>query len=71
MLHLSSPLQKTPQVAALPPGKLPELQEANLLHLYAAVGLNPPQQVGTAPRCQPMASCGIPEKAKDAEHGVL
>ena len=59
-LHLGRPLEKAPEITALPPGKLPELQEADLRHLYAAVGLDSPEQVGTPPWSQTMALGRIP-----------
>src|SRR5580698_1117610 len=42
-LHLDRPFQKAPQLSALAPHKLPEFQEADLLHLDAGVGLDAPQ----------------------------
>jgi hypothetical protein len=42
-VHLSCPLQKSPQIATFPPGKLPELQYADLLHLHACVSFDTPQ----------------------------
>jgi hypothetical protein len=56
-------------VCTLPPQELPELQKSDLLHLYAAVGLNAPQEIGAAPRGEPMASGGIPHESQGAVHG--
>lgn len=42
VLHFHRPPQKTPEVSALAPEKLPELDESDLLHFQAAVSLNPP-----------------------------
>ena len=55
---------------AFPPQKLPEFKEADLRHLDAAVGLDPPQQVGAPPRSETMALGGIPEKAERMAHAT-
>src|SRR4029077_2084587 len=70
-LHLARPLQEAPQVSPFAPGKFPELQETDLRHLDAGVGLDAPKQVGAAPRGQVMTPRGIPEKTNDIAHGVL
>src|SRR5258708_158853 len=67
-LHLPRPLQKQPKVAALTPEKFPELQKPNLLHLHAAVGLNPPQQIRTAPGSQPVPTGCVPHVSQHVEH---
>jgi len=68
VLHFCRPLQKSPEIAPLPPRELPEFQKSDLLHLYAAIGLDAPEQVRTAPRSQTVATCGIPEKSKHESH---
>lgn len=42
-LHLRSPFQKSPEIRAFMPQELPEFDEPDLLHFYAAVGLDSPQ----------------------------
>src|SRR5437016_2177464 len=42
VLHFRCPLQKSPEIAALAPEKLPEFDGTDLLHFQAAIGLNPP-----------------------------
>ena len=69
-IHLSRPLQKTPQAGALAPQKFPELKEANFRHLDAAVGLDAPQQIWTPPRGQAMAPGGVPQKAQGMAHAI-
>ena len=59
-LHLSGPLQKTPEVMPFAPGEFPEFQKPDLRHLDAGVGLNAPEQIRTAPRCEMVALCRIP-----------
>jgi hypothetical protein len=68
VLHLGSPYQKSPQVDALPPQKLPELKEPNLLHFYAAVGLNAPKKIRAAPGREPVAASGVPHESQDVAH---
>lgn len=68
VLHFTRPHEEAPQVAALAPEKFPELQESDLLHLQAAIGLNAPQQIRTPPRRQPMSACRVPRKAQYGEH---
>jgi hypothetical protein len=70
MLHLGGPLQEPPQMRALPPGKFPEFQKTNLLHLDPAVGFNPPQQIRTAPWCQAVSPGRIPQESKDVAHSL-
>jgi len=67
-IHLSRPLQKSPQAGALAPEKFPKLKESDLRHLDAAVGLDPPEQIRTAPRSEAMAFGGVPEKAEGMAH---
>src|SRR5690242_3854813 len=63
-VHFRRPLEKMPQVLALPPHELPELQESNLLHFDPAVGFNAPQQVRTTPGSEMVPARGIPEEFK-------
>lgn len=67
-LHFSGPLQKTPQVVAFPPEEIPKLKEVDLLHFDAAIGLNPPQKIGTAPGRDAVAAGGVPDEAEHGEH---
>lgn len=67
-LHLRRPLEESPQISALAPGKFPELQKTDLLHLYSAVGLDSPKQVPAAPRSQVMTASSIPQKSHDINH---
>ncbi len=57
-------------MAALPPGKLPELQKTDLRHLHAGVGLNAPEQIRTSPRSEMVALGGIPEETQNVAHGL-
>jgi hypothetical protein len=66
--HFSGPLQKTPEISAFPPGKFPKLQQADLVHFYAGVGLDPPQQIRAAPRGEVMSAGGIPQEADNVAH---
>ena len=67
-IHLCGPLQEAPQTGSLRPQKFPEFQESNLGHFDAGVGLDPPEQIGTAPRSNPVATGGVPKKAQDRAH---
>ena len=69
VLHFCRPLQKSPEIAPLPPRELPEFQKSDLLHLYAAIGLDAPEQVRTTPRSEMVALGGIPEEPNDIAHG--
>jgi len=62
--HFARPAKKSPQVAALAPHKFPEFQKADLRHLDASVGFDPPQQVGTAPGRKAVSLGRVPEKAE-------
>ena len=53
---------------ALGPEKLPELEKTDLGHFDAGVGFDAPQQVGTAPRRDPVTTRAIPEKAQHLVH---
>jgi len=66
--HLCRPLHESPQVVAFSPHELPEFQEADLGHLHAAVGFNPPKQIGAAPRRETVSAGCIPEKTEDVAH---
>src|SRR5579862_6607725 len=67
-LHLSRPFQKSPEIAALPPGKFPKLQKADLLHFHPAVGLNPPKKERAAPGSEAVSAGSIPKKSKNVGH---
>ena len=66
--HLTCPFEKAPEIAAFPPHEFPKLQEADLRHLYSAIGLNAPQEVRTSPRRQPVAFGRVPEKTDRVAH---
>ena len=70
-LDFSRPFQKAPEVAALPPHEFPEFEEADLLHLDSTIGLDPPQQIGAAPRSKAMSAGRVPEKSKHVAHGYI
>ena len=70
-LHLRSPFQESPQAVAFAPHKSPELEEADLLHLNAAVGFHSPAQVGTAPGRKAMAAAGPPNESQHGGHRKL
>jgi len=69
-VHLACPFQKAPKVGAFVPDKFPKFQEADVFHLDAAVGFNPPQQIGTAPRREPVAARGIPPETNHRWHRI-
>jgi hypothetical protein len=71
MFHLASPAEETPEIVALPPHELPELQEADLLHLDAGIGLDTPEKIGAAPRSEAMSLGGVPEKADTVPHAGI
>jgi hypothetical protein len=71
VLHLRRPLKESPQISTLSPGKFPELQKADLLHLNSAVGLDSPKQIPAAPRGQVMTTSSVPQKSHDINHPRL
>jgi len=68
MLHFCRPLQETPEIMALSPGKLSKLEQANLVHLHARIGLDPPQKIRAVPGSEMMPAGGIPKEAEDVTH---
>lgn len=68
MLHFSRPLKKTPQVVAFPPEEIPKFEKVDLLHLYSAIGLDPPKKIGAAPGSDAVAAGGVPDEAEHGEH---
>ena len=68
-VHFGGPFEEAPEVGALAPDELPELEEADLLHFDAAVGFDAPEQVGTAPGGEAVSASRVPEEAKDVPHG--
>jgi len=70
-LHFAGPSQEAPQVQALSPHKFPKFQEADLLHLDAGVGLDAPEQIGTAPGSEAVSFGGVPDKADRVPHGDM
>ena len=70
MLHLSGPFEKSPEISSLVPQKLPELQKADLVHFYAAVGFNSPEQIRTTPGRQTVSASGIPHESKHVAHAA-
>ena len=71
MFHLAGPAQEAPEVAALAPHELPELEESDLLHFDAGVGLDAPEKIGAAPGGEAMSLGGIPEKADTVPHAGI
>jgi hypothetical protein len=69
-IHLCRPLQETPQAGSLGPQEIPEFQEPDLRHFDSGVGFDAPQQIGTAPRGDPVATSGVPKKAEHRPHQV-
>ncbi len=55
-------------MGALPPQELPKFQKSDLLHLYATIGLNAPQQIGAAPGREPVAAGGVPHESQGVAH---
>jgi hypothetical protein len=43
--HLTCPFEEAPEIAAFPPHEFPKLQEADLRHFNAAIGLDAPTLV--------------------------
>jgi hypothetical protein len=57
---------------ALAPHELPEFKKPDLFHLDARVGFDPPEQIGTSPRGQPMPLGSVPQKADLVTHrGII
>ena len=48
------------ELVTFTPHEAPEFEEADLVHLEAAIGLDAPAQIGTAPRSQPVAARQAP-----------
>ena len=67
-VHLTRPLQESPEVAALPPGELPELQKADLLHFDPTIGLDSPEKIRATPGSEAVSAGRIPEKAENVAH---
>ena len=70
-LHFRGPFQKAPQILALPPGELPELQESDLLHLHPTISFDSPQQVRAAPRSKVVAAGRVPQESEHVAHGDI
>src|SRR3984957_4225617 len=66
--HALRPSQVSQQIAPFAPGESPEFLKADALRVKARVSLDPPAQVGTAPRRQPVAAS---ERPKSAKHFTL
>src|SRR5919197_1377386 len=71
LLHLPRPFQKSPEMVALPPAEIPELEESDLRHLDAGVGLDAPEKIRTSPRSQAMAFRGVPQETKNMAHDLI
>jgi hypothetical protein len=67
-VHLVRPNEKTPQVGAFGPEKLPEFEKADLRHLDAGVGFNSPEKIRAAPRRETVPTRRVPEKAEHVTH---
>ena len=59
-LHFRRPAKKTPQILPLSPQEFPKLQQPDLVHLDARIGLDAPQQIRAAPGPQVVSAGGIP-----------
>ena len=70
-LDFSGPSQEAPEVMALSPHELPEFQESDLLHFYAGVGLDAPEEIGAAPRGKAVSLSRIPQEADGVPHDVI
>jgi len=69
-VHFCCPFKKVPKIVAFPPHEFPKFQETDLLHFYTAVSLDPPQQVGAAPRGEAVSSSCVPQKSQNVAHAV-
>ena len=59
-------------MGAFAPQELPEFKKTNLLDFDPAVGLDPPQQIRTAPWREMVAASRVPEEAENVAHdGML
>ena len=71
MLHFRSPLQKTPEAMTLPPDKLNKLEDSDLVHLDAGIGLHTPEKVRAAPGREVVPASCVPEKAEHIAHARI
>src|SRR5581483_2329670 len=69
-LHLTGPLEKAREILAFVPDEFPELEEADLFHLHPGVGLDPPAQIGAAPRGEMVSARGIPQESQGVFHPI-
>ncbi len=70
VVHVRGPSEEADHFATLAPHDSPELEEADVLHLDAGIGLEPPLQIRATPRSEMVSAGGVPEKAKDVTHGI-
>ena len=69
-VHFTCPFQETPEFPSLAPSKFPEFEKADLLHFYAAVSFDSPQQIAAAPGGEAVAAGGGPKKFEHGEQGI-
>ncbi len=68
--HICGPVQEPNEFALFSPQESKELEEANLMHFDAGIGLNSPTQVRTPPGGQMMAAGCIPKEPEDVPHTI-
>lgn len=66
--HVGGPVQESDEFVLFPPQEAQKLKKANVVHLYAGVGLYAPAQVRTPPRGQVMTARCVPEETEDVPH---
>jgi hypothetical protein len=66
--HLTRPSKKPEKLPLLPPEQIPEITRPHRLRLLARISLQPPPQIGTPPRPQPVAPRRIPQKSQLFAH---
>jgi hypothetical protein len=61
--EVSRPTKESHQLGPFLPQEGPEIAGIDGVSFAAGIGFDPPLEVFAAPRCKPMASCRIPQKA--------
>ncbi len=67
-LDFTRPLQKSPEIPALPPHEFPKLEESDLLHLDSAVSFYAPEKIRAAPGGEPVSAGCVPDEAQHVAH---
>ena len=70
VFHLGRPFQEAQQLFSFAKQKSPEFEEADFVHLQAAIGFHAPAKIGASPGREMVSTGCVPQKTEHTAHDV-